>query len=116
MSSNTGQTLVALLTGAIIGAGIGILYAPDKGSKTRDKLGKEAKKAQKKLSKKVKETSHNLSKKAKLAHVIFEEKLNETLPTANYKADDILVALEDKLEALRKQNAKFQIKNGSKES
>lgn len=109
MASNTGQTLIALLTGAAIGAGIGILYAPDKGSKTRDKLSKEAKKAQKQLNKQIKETTSNLSSKAQVAKLSFEQKLNETLSSASYKADDILLAMEDKLEALRKQNAKLQI-------
>ncbi len=109
MASNTGQTLIALLTGAAIGAGLGILYAPDKGSKTRDKLSKEAKKAQKKLNKQIQETSHTLSEKAQKAKYSFEQKLNDTLSSASYKADDILVAMEDKLEALRRQNAKLQI-------
>jgi len=108
MASNTGQTLLALLTGAAIGAGIGILYAPDKGTKTRDKIGKETKKAQKKLKKQYDETTNQLSDKAKSARITFEQKLNETLSSASYKADDILVAMEDKLEALRKQNAKLQ--------
>ena len=67
MASNTGQTLLALLTGAAIGAGIGILYAPDKGSKTRKQISKEAKKARKQLDKHVKETSSNLSEKAQKA-------------------------------------------------
>lgn len=109
MASNTGQTLLALLTGAAIGAGIGILYAPDKGSKTRDKLSKEARKAQKQLNKQIQETSSTLSEKAQRARYSFEQKLNETLSSASYKADDILLAMEDKLEALRKQNAKLQI-------
>lgn len=109
MSSNTGQTLLALLTGAAIGAGLGILYAPDKGSNTRDKLSKEAKKAQKKLNKQIRETSSTLSDKAQRARHSFEKKLNDTLSSASYKADDILLAMEEKLEALRKQNAKLQI-------
>lgn len=108
MSSNSNQTLVALLTGALIGAGLGILYAPEKGSTTRDKLGKEAKKAQEKLGKQLKETGSTLSETAQRARKSFEEKLNETLTSASYKADDILLAMEDKLEALRKQNAKLQ--------
>lgn len=108
MASNTGQTLLALLTGAAIGAGLGILYAPDKGVNTRDRLSKEAKKAQKKLNKQIRETSNTLSEKAELAKLSFEQKLNETLSSASYKADDILLAMEDKLEALRKQNAKLQ--------
>ena len=109
MASNTGQTLLALLTGAAIGAGIGILYAPDKGSQTRDKLSKEAKSARKKLNKQIKDTTSNLSSRAQVAKLSFEQKLNETLSSASYKADDILLAMEDKLEALRKQNAKLQI-------
>lgn len=109
MASNTGQTLLALLTGAAIGAGIGILYAPEKGSETREKLSKEAKKAQKKLKKQIKETSSTLSEKALEARYSFEQKLNDTLSSASYKADDILLAMEDKLEALRKQNAKLQV-------
>jgi gas vesicle protein len=36
--SNTGTTLLALLTGAAIGAGVGILFAPDKGSKQEERL------------------------------------------------------------------------------
>lgn len=109
MASNTGQTLLALLTGAAIGAGLGILYAPDKGSTTRDKLSKEAKKAQKKLNKQIRETTSTLGDKAQKARHSFEQKLNDTLSSASYKADDILAAMEDKLEALRKQNAKLQI-------
>jgi len=109
MASNTGQTLIALLMGAAIGAGLGILYAPDKGSNTRDKLSKEAKKAQKKLNKQIKETSNTLSERAQQAKYSFEQKLNDTLSSASYKADDILLAMEDKLEALRRQNAKLQI-------
>jgi len=115
MASNTGQTLLALLTGAAIGAGIGILYAPDKGSKTRDKLSKEASNAQKKLNKQIQETSQNLSEKAQKARLSFEQKLEETLSSASYKADDILLAMEDKLEALRKQNAKLHKENTVKQ-
>jgi gas vesicle protein len=108
MASNTGQTLLALLTGAAIGAGLGILYAPDKGSKTRNKISKETKKAQKKLQKQIKETQSTLSEKAQQARLSFNEKLEDTLSSASYKADDILLAMEDKLEALRRQNAKLQ--------
>jgi gas vesicle protein len=110
MANNTGQTLLALLTGAAIGAGIGILYAPDKGANTRKKIQKEAKKAQKELNKKFQETSNNLSAKVNSAKMNFEEKLSDTLSDASYKADDVLKALEEKLEALRAQNAKLQKK------
>ena len=38
MSNNTGNSVLALLLGAAIGAGVGILFAPEKGSKTREKI------------------------------------------------------------------------------
>ncbi|WGK65827.1 YtxH domain-containing protein [Croceiramulus getboli] len=108
MSSNTGNTLLALLTGAAIGAGVGILYAPDRGDKTRKKLKKNAQKAQEKLNKEYQKASAQLSEKAQTARTNFETKLEETLSNASYKADDILLAMENKLEDLRKQNAKLQ--------
>lgn len=108
MASNTGQTLLALITGAIVGAGVGILFAPDKGSKTRDKISKEARKAQKNAEKKYYETKNILSEKAQSARESFDQKLNSTLNVASHKADDILAAMEDKLEELRKQNSKLQ--------
>ena len=110
MSSNTGQTLLALLTGAAIGAGIGILYAPDKGSKTRQKIAKNAEKVQKDLKKQLEKTTDAIGSKVSAAHQSFQEKLENTLSDASYKADDVLKAMEEKLEALRAQNAKLQKK------
>lgn len=114
--ANTGNTLLALITGAAIGAGIGLLYAPDTGDNTRKKLKDDAQRTQDRLNKKYQETSSNLGEKARKARMDFETRLEETLSSASYKADDILSAMEAKLEELRKQNAKFQKEAKTKEA
>lgn len=111
--ANTGTTFVALLTGAAIGAGLGMLYAPDSGEQTRRKIGENARRTQDNLNKQYRETSSNLSQKARQAKMDFEHRLEDTLSSASFKADEIIDGLESKLEELRRQNSKFQ-KNGNK--
>lgn len=111
--ANKGTTFFALLTGAAIGAGLGMLYAPESGENTRRKLGENARRTQDNLNKQYKETSSSLSQKARKAKLDFESKLEDTLSSASTKADEILEGLETKLEELRRQNAKFQKKNES---
>ena len=49
MSKNT-NTMISFLVGAVTGAAIGILYAPDKGSNTRDRLTYQLDKVRKQLT------------------------------------------------------------------
>src|SRR5690606_12899614 len=63
--SNSGTTFLALLTGAAIGAGLGMLYAPDSGEETRRRLSDNARRAQDNLNKKYRETSSTLGDKAR---------------------------------------------------
>lgn len=42
MKSSTGSFLIGLLSGAAIGATLGILFAPDKGEVTRKKISNKA--------------------------------------------------------------------------
>lgn len=105
--SKSSNTLLALVLGGAIGAAAGILYAPDKGEKTRKDLSKKAKKQQDKLTKQLKETQAALVDNAQKAKLTFEEKLNDTISTASYKADDVISTLETKLADLRAKNAQL---------
>lgn len=116
MNSNSGQTLLALLTGAVIGAGLGILFAPYEGAETRERIGKSARKAQDTIKKKVGDASSALSEKAIEAKENFDEKLTNTLFAASHKADEILLAMENKLEELRKKNSEWQTKKATEDT
>lgn len=51
---NTGKLIGAVVISAIVGVGIGMLFAPNKGSVTRAQLMKSGKKMKGKLSRKLK--------------------------------------------------------------
>ena len=108
MSNNTGNTLLALLTGAAIGAGIGILFAPDKGSKTRGKIKDGFDDAKNELKNKLDNASLELKDKFTSAKYDLEGTYEELVSNMSHKTDDVISFLEEKLAELKKQNAKLQ--------
>ncbi|AZQ43147.1 YtxH domain-containing protein [Nonlabens ponticola] len=106
--AKTGNTLVALVAGAAIGAVAGLLYAPESGEKTRKNLSKKAKKTQADIEASTRKTYNDLTTKATEFKGTVSERIDSALSTASYAADDAIVALENKLEQLRAKNAKLQ--------
>lgn len=108
MASNTGNTILALLTGAAIGAGIGILFAPDKGVNTRRKIREGVDEAKENLNDKVSEVSEKILEKSFLSKNDFEDTLEKFVSHASHKTEDVITLLEEKLAALKLKNAKYQ--------
>ncbi|MGZ9734783.1 YtxH domain-containing protein [Flavobacterium sp. GNP002] len=108
MSNNTGNTLLALLTGAAIGAGIGILFAPDKGSKTRGKIKDGFDDAKNELKNKLDNASFELKDKFTSAKYDLEGTYEELVSNMSHKTEDVISFLEEKLAELKRQNAKLQ--------
>ncbi|RKS01059.1 MULTISPECIES: YtxH domain-containing protein [unclassified Flavobacterium] len=108
MSSRTGDSILALLAGAAIGVGIGILFAPDKGSKTREKI----KGSFDDLKDQAKSKFNSFEEEAKEKFTHSKDELKETvdnlLSKSSYKAEEAISFLEEKLAELKKQNAKLQ--------
>lgn len=107
MSKNL-NTIAAILAGAAVGAGIGILFAPDKGSKTRGKLKDGYKDAEKDLKKKFNVLSEEVKSKLSTAKVDFEGSYEDLVSNMSYKTEDVISFLEVKLAELKNKNAKLQ--------
>lgn len=110
MSNNTNSVL-ALLLGAAIGAGVGILFAPDKGSKTREKIKDGFDDAKDNLKHKFEDVTHQLRNKFEGSKHNMEETYEEMVSNMSHKTEDVISFLETKLADLKEQNAKFQKKH-----
>jgi gas vesicle protein len=108
MSNNTGNTLLAVLSGAVIGAGLGILFAPDKGSKTREKIKDGFEDAKNDLKHKFENASEELKSKFSKSKEDLEGTYEDMVSKMSHKTEDMISLLEKKLAELKEQNAKLQ--------
>ena len=98
----------ALVLGALIGAGVGILLAPEKGSLTRDNLKREAKDIKDKLSKDFAEVKDDLSKTATSGKEKFKEEVKEFKVKASKQTEKAITFLENQLAILKEKNKTYQ--------
>lgn len=108
MSNSTTSTLVGILTGTMVGAAIGILYAPDKGANTRKKIKEGTIEAKDNFVAKASEIKETVMHKAADKKATLDEQVEHIVSNASYKAEDVINTLEKQLENLKKKNKKFQ--------
>lgn len=103
-----GKGLLALLAGAAIGVGLGILFAPDKGSKTREKIKDGFDDLKNKAKSKLDSLEEDTKEKFASSKDDLKESVENLLSDSSYKAEEAITYLEEKLAELKKQNAKLQ--------
>lgn len=108
MNGSTNKSLLALLVGATIGVGLGILFAPDKGEATRKKIKDNFDDLKDDSKEKWSEFEEGAKNKYATTKTNVKDALDDILSNSSYKAEEAIVFLEEKLAELKKQNAKFQ--------
>jgi len=99
---DNGGIILALLAGVAIGAGLGILFAPDKGEKTRGKIKDNFDGQKDDLIEKFGELSDTVKSKFNKAKVDLEKGFDDLVHNADDKSEEVIAKLERKLQELKK--------------
>jgi gas vesicle protein len=84
---NSGKIIGSLMVGALVGAALGILFAPDKGSNTRSKIMGGASDLADELTKKIKGQVMAIKDTVDEYQEVVEEKMSGLKATAQQKVD-----------------------------
>jgi gas vesicle protein len=107
MSDNS-NTLLGILAGSAIGALIGVLFAPDKGSVTRERLKAEALNAKESMNNSLTDLENNIKTSLSDERATLDDKIDAILSDASHKAEDVISSLEEKLKQLKEKNKQYQ--------
>ncbi len=103
---DNGTAVLALLAGAALGAGLGILFAPDKGEKTRGKIKDSLDGQKNDLLHKFNELSETVKSKFAKTKVDLEKGFDDLVSNADDKSEEVIAKLERKLQELKNAAAK----------
>ena len=99
---------LGILLGTVIGASLGVLFAPDKGRVTRQKVKEEATNIKEQITKDAMEVKDDLSKTAVSGKESLEKHLGDFKSKASSKTESVITFLEKQLAVLKEKNKKLQ--------
>ncbi len=105
---NKGTITLGILLGTAIGASLGVLLAPEKGSHNMQKLKEEATNIKEQISKDAVEVKDDLVKTAASGKEALKKKLGDFRSKASYKTETAISFLEKQLAVLKEKNKKLQ--------
>jgi gas vesicle protein len=108
MFGRSSEGILALLAGAAIGVGIGMLFAPDKGSNTREKIKNGFDDLKENAKNKFSTSEEEIKNKLAQSKEELKDTVDTLLSKSSYKAEEAISFLEEKLAQLKQQNAKLQ--------
>ena len=89
--NNKGRLAIgSLLVGAVVGATIGVLFAPHKGKKTRKNIANNVKKTANKIKKEITEDGKYLKDEAIRFENILEDKMSKAASSLKDKANELM--------------------------
>ncbi|MFS4482992.1 YtxH domain-containing protein [Hyunsoonleella sp. 2307UL5-6] len=94
--------------GILIGAGLGVLLAPEKGKVTRDTLKKEGKNIKDQITKDFTEVTADVSEAAKSGKHQLKKDAKKFASKASYKTEKAISFLEKQLAILKEKNKTYQ--------
>jgi len=105
MSENSNNSLLALLAGVAIGAGLGILFAPDSGHKTRQKLKAGVDEYGDELQQQLQALNQKIRKSVADQGEQFSEQIDGLVSDASEETELMIGKLEAKLADLKERLA-----------
>jgi len=109
-TKNIGKTIGSLALGALAGVAIGVLFAPGKGTKTRNKISGGAKNITKDLKKKMVNEAKDFRKTMKKGAEILKNKASKLEDMVEERIESASSIIKENANALLHLNEDHQIK------
>ena len=108
MSKNT-NILAGIIGGTAAGLAIGMLYAPDKGAVTRKKIKEKAVDVKDDIVDRTNSVTDSIARTIGSRKSAIDQHLDQVINEMSDTTDDAIVALERKLEKLKKESERIQM-------
>ena len=104
------NTLFGFAAGTVVGVGLGILFAQDKGENTRKKIKDSVRDTVDELKEQLESLTKSLRNKSSEIKGTLEERVDNLLSDTDYNSEDLIDLLEKKLASMKKAAKKQLIK------
>ena len=100
--SKIANTLFGFTAGTVVGVGLGLLFAQDKGENTRKKIKDSVRDTVDELKEQLESLTKSLRNKSSEIKGTLEERVDNLLSDTDYNSEDLIDLLEKKLASMKK--------------